>query len=206
MITYSFTAFSQNTASDLFKTNNIVWYGLNFAGAKMVGNFDQAMGAGQSSAYELRDKWIPAWNGLMVNEPSNFKIKEAFRKNDVYYDLKPTEIMNHEINLDGFITLNSFTFSDADRTVSDIVSKLNGGEKKEGVGIVFIVESFNKITEDASVYVTVFDIKTKNVLITERVNGKPAGFGLRNFWAGAMKRIIKQVNDVNYKYWKSKNK
>lgn len=60
--------------------------------------------------------------------------------------------------------------------------------------------------DEAVVYVTVFDIKTKNVLILERMVGKPMGIGLRNFWAGAMKHVIKQITTDYYNLWKSKAK
>ena len=206
LISLSFESYAQNTGKDLFTTKNIVWYGLNFAEAKMVGLFDQAAGAGAASPGEIRDKWIPAWNVLIVNEPDHYKIKEAFRKNEVYFDLSPTEKMNHEIKLDNFVSYNAFNFSDPNKTVQDVVSALKGGDKNEGIGLVFVVESFNKTSDEASIYVTVFDIKTKKVLITEKIIGKPAGFGLRNFWGGAIKRILKQISDVNYSYWKSKEK
>lgn len=197
---------SQNTAKDLFKTNSIVWYGLNFSEAKMVGQFDQAVGAGAASASELKNKWMSAWNGLIISEPQNFKIAEAFNKDEVYNDLAPTEKQNLAIKNDELMAINDYSFADPKKTVSDIISKLSSGDKKEGIGVTFIVESFNKITNEANVYVTVFDIKTKTVLITEKVTGKPAGIGLRNFWGGAIKHIIKQIKSTYYGQWKSKNK
>lgn len=89
------------------------------------------------------------------------------------------------------------------KTVSKVISKLGHGEKTEGIGVTFVVESFNKSTDEASIYVTVFDIKTKNVLILERIIGKPMGIGLRNFWAGAVKHVIKQITTEYYSKWKT---
>lgn len=200
------TMLSQNTAKDLFNTNSIVWYGLNFSQAKMVGQFDQAVGAGAASASEIKNKWISAWNGLIISEPQNFKLAEAFNKDEVYNDLAPTDKQNQTIKNDDLMSSNDYSFADPKKTVNSIISKLSGGDKTEGIGVTFIVESFNKITNQATVYVTVFDIKTKTVLITEKVTGKPAGIGLRNFWGGAIKHIIKQIKSDYYSKWKSANK
>lgn len=203
LIASAFTVFGQNTKQDISKTNEIIFYGLNFSQAKMVGQFDQAVGAGAATASELKDKWIPAWNTLVITEPQNFKIKEALKKDKIYYDIKPTEKMNQEIKLDDFMGVNAYKFQDATKTVQDVISGLPAGDKSEGVGMTFIVESFDKTNDEASVYVTLFDIKTKAVLVAEKIVGKPKGIGLRNFWAGAVKHIIKQIDDTYYNNWKS---
>ncbi|MFN8116142.1 MAG: hypothetical protein U0W65_08515 [Bacteroidia bacterium] len=200
------SVFAQFTAKDVFSSKTIVWYGLNFSEAKMVGQFDQAMGAGPASGSDIKNKWIPQWNSLIMTEQKNFKIKEAFQKDEVFYDITPTEKQNQNINSDDLMSFNTYTFKDAQKTAKEIVSKLKGGEKTEGIGVTFIVESFNKSMDEAVVYVTVFDIKTKNVLILERMVGKPMGIGLRNFWAGAMKHVIKQITTDYYNLWKSKAK
>lgn len=200
------SSFAQLTAKDVFSSKTIVWYGLNFSEAKMVGQFDQAMGAGPASASDLKNKWIPNWNALIMTEPKNFKIKEAFQKDEVFFDIIPTDKQNQNINTDELISFNTYTFKDAQKTVKDVISKLKGGEKTEGIGVTFVVESFNKSMDEAVFYVTVFDIKTKNVLIMERMVGKPVGIGLRNFWAGAVKNVIKQITTNYYSLWKSKAK
>jgi len=201
----SFSILSQNTAKEIFSFNTVVWYGLNFTKAKMIGQFDQAMGAGAASGNDLKNKWIPAWNSIILTEPKNFKIKEAFKKDEVFYDIAANEKLNANINSEELMTFNSYKFDDAQKTVKEIVSKLKGGERTEGIGVTFIVESFNKSLDEAVFYVTVFDIKTKNILIIEKIIGKPVGIGLRNFWAGAVKHVIKQITTDYYKIWKSKS-
>lgn len=202
LLALSFNSFSQNTVKEVFTSNTIVWYGLNFSKAKMIGQFDQAMGAGMASGSDLKNKWIPSWNSIILTEPKNFKIKEAFHKDDVFYDITANEKLNANINAEELMTFNSYKFDDSQKTVKDIVAKLRGGEKTEGIGVTFIVESFNKSLDEAVFYVTIFDIKTKNVLITERIVGKPVGIGLRNFWAGAVKHALKQITTDYYKMWK----
>jgi len=47
-------------------------------------------------------------------------------------------------------------------------------------------------------------MKTKEVLIAERLMSKPAGVGLRNFWAGAIHRTMKEIRDSRYMVWRKK--
>ncbi len=121
----------------------------------------------------------------------------------MFYDVTPTDKANYAISTDDLMSFNSFKFTDAQKTVSKVISKLGHGEKTEGIGVTFVVESFNKSTDEASIYVAVFDIKTKNVLILERIIGKPMGIGLRNFWAGAVKHVIKQITTDYYSKWRT---
>ncbi len=197
-------AFAQNTIKDLSSAKEIVWFGVNFADAKMIGAFDQGFGAGEASANSIKNRWIPEWNGLVVSEPKQFKIAEAFKKEDVYYDLASNEKLNANLNTEKLMSYNPYSFTDSKATTKDIVSKLDGIEKKEGIGVVFIVESFNKSKEEAVFYVTLFDIKTKNILVSEKIIAKPMGIGLRNFWAGAVKHAIKQIDKEYYYFWKNK--
>ena len=197
---------SQNTVKDLFQAKEIVWYGLNFTEARMVGSFDQAFGAGEASASEIKNKWMSAWNGLIIAEPQNYKLKEAFEKESVYFDIGPAEKANQSIKTGELMSANAFSFADPQKSVKNALTRMNGGEKSAGIAATFVVESFNKTTDEATVYAVVFDIKTKAVLISEKISGKPTGIGLRNFWAGAMKQVIKQIQKSYYPKWKAAGK
>jgi trans-2-enoyl-CoA reductase len=85
-----------------------------------------------------------------------------------------------------------------------MVNNYKGDVKKEGIGLSFIVENFNKGSQMATVYVTFFDIASKKVLISEKLSGKAMGIGMRNYWAGAIKAMLKQIDLTEYKNWKTK--
>lgn len=206
LVVASCSVFAQNTAKDFFSKNEMVWFGLNFSEAKMVGQFDQGMGAAPATGSDIKNKWISGWNGIVIAEPKNFKLKESFHKDEVYFDLSPNEKLNSTIKSDEIMTFNTYEFKDAQKTIKQVVSKLTGGDKTEGLGVVFVVESFDKGANEATAYVTIFDIKTKNILVTEKVKGTPKGIGLRNFWAGAIKDMINKVNSTYYSNWKSNAK
>ncbi|MCW3070636.1 MAG: hypothetical protein JWO44_526 [Bacteroidetes bacterium] len=190
------------TAKDAFNATEVVWYGLDFTKAKFVGQFDQGFGAMPATGTDMRNKWIPQWNALIAKEPQNFKIKDAFRKDNVYYDLAPLNELNSKIDVDNCMSFNPGKIERAD--IDAMVKKYGTGDKKEGIGLTFIVENFNKNMEMADVYVTFFDIATKKVLFTEKMSGKTIGVGMRNYWAGAIKNILKQIDGGEYKAWKAK--
>jgi hypothetical protein len=191
------------TAKDAFAAKEIVWYGLDFTKAKFVGQFDQGFGAMPATGTDMRNKWIPQWNALIAKEPQNFKIKEAFRLDNVYYDMASLNELNSKIDVDNCMSFNSGQLAKAD--IDAMVKKYTAGDKKSGIGLAFIVENFNKGAEAADVYVTLFDIASKKVLFCEKMSGKAMGVGMRNYWAGAIKAIIKEIDTSAYKNWKSSN-
>lgn len=185
----------------IFSSKEIVWYGLDFSKAHFVGSFDQGFGYLTASGYDMKTKWIPEWNGIIVREPANFDFKKAFKKDNIKYNLNPLAKVNQTIDA---IECMSFTTEKISRTTIDsLVANYPDSDIKEGIGVSFIVENFDKTTETASVYVTFFDIKTKKVLLCNLLIGKPSGVTLRNFWLGAIKDIIKQITKKEYNKWKS---
>lgn len=188
-------------AKDVFTTDEIVWFGLDFSKAKMVGQFTQFGDAGEASGTQMKQKFFPAWNMLVLNEPKNFDLKKAFRKTGIFNDLSVVEKRNAAVDPDKLFTYNEHKIEKSE--IEKIIAEYKGGEKKEGIGLVFIVEAFSKPAEMGSFYVTLFDIASHKVLITERLAGRTGGFGLRNYWARSVKEVIQQIDKTSYTSWKT---
>ncbi len=200
VLTSFFVSHAQNSNDAVFTTKDLVWYGLDFTKATFVGQFDQGFGAMPAKGYDMRTKWIPQWNNLIPAEPKKYDLKKAFRKDNVYYDLGPVAEVNSKLNEDKIMSFNQ---ANIDRATFDVmISKYGVGDKKEGLGCVFIVEYFNKNEAIASIYVTFFDIATKKILLCEKVKGKALGVGMRNYWAGSIKDILTIISETEYKKWK----
>ena len=173
------------------KAEEIVWCGMDFTKATFVGQFDQGMGLSPATGLDIKNKWIPQWNSLIVSEPQNFDFRK-FLKKSVYYDIANLNELNRTIDTEKCMAYNPGKIERS--AIDEMIKKYTAGDKKEGVGLVFIIENFDKGTQMAGVYVTYFDIKTKKVLKCDKYAGKAVGIGMRNYWAGAMKAIIKQLN------------
>ena len=94
-------------AKSVFSAKEIVWYGLDFTKATFVGQFDQGMGALPATGSDIKNKWMGEWNSLIAREPQNFKIKEAFRADNIYYDMAPINEINSKIDPDKCMSFNA---------------------------------------------------------------------------------------------------
>ena len=83
-------AMAQNTAKDIFNKDNIVWCGLDFSKAKMIGQFDQGYGISPASGSDIKSKYAPGWNGLIINEQKKYDLGRTFRKTNVNFDINVT--------------------------------------------------------------------------------------------------------------------
>ncbi|MBC7861348.1 MAG: hypothetical protein IAF38_00155 [Bacteroidia bacterium] len=180
------------TIQSIFQ-ENIIWYGLDFSAARFC-NFAE-------TPDKLKTGLIPAWNFLIPNEPAKFNISSIFRKRNVIFDLGPVAQINAGINETQMLSFNPCSFSNPQEVIISAVKNYGPGQVASGLGLVFIVESFDKGRQVAAVYITFFDIASKQVILAEKVEGRPKGFGLRNYWAGAIFDIMKIVGINVYNSW-----
>jgi hypothetical protein len=186
----------------IFTSYEIVWYGLDFTKAHCIGNFDEGFEKDTRNTDYLQKVWIPSLNNLIATEQNNFNLKKAFKKQFVYYDLTSINHLNEKLDTQELLNYNETRITQS--ILKEMIKKYEGSKYKEGIGLAFIVENFNKNSNTGSLYVTFFDIATKKVLMQEYMTGKPAGLGLRNYWAGAVKDILMQIDFFEYYKWKNK--
>ncbi len=198
-----FGAANAQTASDLFKSGGvkISWLGLDFSHAKFVGDFYQFKEAGKISAADLRNKYFPDWNRIIINEQKKYDVNGMLNKDNVAYDIDMLMGLNAATGLDNIEGNNPPGYKQED--IKKFVSQypLSG---KSGIGVALVVESFNKGADEAIFHFVAINEATKEILVYERIVGSPRGFGVKNYWAGAIYDVIKQIRDDYYKTWKSK--
>ena len=181
---FSFQINAQHNTSDIFKVNEITWYGLDFSNVRLIGAI------GFKNPEKIKNYYFDAWNSLIINETNKYKLGKFFHKELVEQNLSIVTNRNKLPNLDELVIESEYSFGT--EKVKQIISEYDSGDK-EGIGLVFIVESLNKYEEKAIIWVTFFDIETKQVLLTERLAGKAGGYGFRNFWAGAYYKVMKSA-------------
>lgn len=175
----------------------IVWLGVDFSHAKLIGEFAQFGGAGEKSTSEVQQTYFPAWNMLFVNEQDKYDVKKAVHADEVFFDLDDIKAKNAAVpnkELSSYNAPSPFTKEEIQKFVKGYKSS-----QKDGKAAAFIVETFNKGEKAAWVDFVLIDLKTKQVIVTDRFKGEPSGFGIRNYWAGALAHIIKQVEKKKYK-------
>lgn len=192
------------TKEDLFKPSNIKvsWLGIDFSHVKLIGEFSQFADAGNKSSFQIRDQYFPGWNNLILSEPDKYDIKGMLRKSDVYYDIDMIMSLNSTTAIENLESNNNPNYGRDD--INDFVTAYNI-KNIEGIGVLFIAESLNKNTGQGLFHFVAINLKTKEVLIHERLIGEPGGFGLRNYWGRSIYNIMKEIKTYHYNKWKNKS-
>ncbi len=200
LISFTLAGFSQ-TAKDLFNVSDvkISWLGIDFSHVKLIGDFSDFAGAGEKSTVQIRDKYFPQWNHLILSESNKYDLRGMLRKGDLFYDIGMIMDLNARTSIE-----NMETYNVPDYRKEDIEGFVKGYDLngKEGIGVLFVAECLNKNFTEAYFHFVAINMHTKEVLVHERLRGVPRGFGLRNYWAGAVYNIIKDIRNTHYQTWK----
>lgn len=185
--------FSQDM-NEIFNSDKCTWYGLDFSKVQLIGSEDF------NDPEAIRDRWFASWNYLFISESEKYDVGKAFQKDIVDDYLDIVNKRNSEVDVSNLVsTDNNYSISEDD--VKAVVNEYDS-EGKSGLGIVFVMEAFNKFTEHGSMWVTFFDIDSREVLLTQKLIGKAGGFGFRNYWAKTYYNVLKEVEKKKYKQWK----
>jgi hypothetical protein len=199
-ILFTVNLFSQDM-SEIFQTEKATWFGLDYSEAYFIGS------EGFTNPSDIKDRYFNSWNILIKNEYDKYNLGKFFKKSKVEISLENVTKRNQDLNIyDRVIDDNSkMLHLDKDK-VQEMINKYEFNDDQEGLGIVFIVESYSKTAVIANYFVTFFDIKTKKVLLTERMEGKPGGFGIRNYWAKSYYNVLNKIYKKRYKAWEKEYK
>jgi hypothetical protein len=201
-IFFTIHAFCQQ-ASDIFKNTDIkyYWLGIDYSHVKLIGDFSQFGNAGEKSSSEVKNKYFPSWNNIVLDEREKYDVKGMLRKDYITYETDMMTEINSNTPVEELEAANAvvYTRDDIEKFVKTYNPKI-----KAGIGIAFIAESLNKAETEAWYHFVAIDLSTNKILIYDRLKGKPGGIGLRNYWAGSIYDVIKDIKNIKYKEWKSK--
>ncbi|MBI1287801.1 MAG: hypothetical protein GC178_09500 [Flavobacteriales bacterium] len=177
-------SFGQRTMKDFMNENcDVVWFGLDFTKARMIGE------EGFHDPVAIKEDYFRKWNHLMISEGDKYEWGKALLIADLKYDYGVVDVVNDQVKVKSLVINKSYSISEDD--IKSAVKAYTIEDYKDGIGIVILVESFDKIKEQGFGYLTFFDIGTKQVLYTHKLIGDASGFGFRNYWAGAIYNWLK---------------
>lgn len=182
--------FSQ-TVSDIFDTKAMTFYGLDFTESKCIG----------PSEFPGTDIMIndlfQQWNDMFMIGQKKIKIGSPYKKKEVSYDTSVYEF-NSQIDPEYLIIDKAFSLKRS--RIADITEKY-ADKTKSGIGLVYVVEALNAKEEYLSVWITFFNIKTGEVLISEPSRSIGKGKEIYDYWRVAFIRLYASSAD-DYKNWK----
>lgn len=194
----SLQGFSQRSMSKVFDgKTKIVFLGLDFTQARFIGK------DGFEDTYKLKTYYLANWNMLLEEEYAKYNMPLiSLNAKNYLTETSDLILLNDEIeDIESMIINGSYNIDENDIKKSVKKYKLT---QDDGIGVSFIVESFNKPLEKAVIWVTFINLNNGSLLYTERMEGKADGFGLRNFWAGSIHDVIMQIKESRYRVWKRK--
>eukprot|EP01034_Spumella_vulgaris_P017007 gene17007-21684_t len=101
---------------------------------------------GFSDPNDIVSRIFGEWNNLMVNEKAKYDVKYAFNKTDAEYDFSVVEKRNAAVKAGELVTNNSYKIDE-----KAVAAAIKGySSKAKGLGIVLVVEKFDKTEELAS--------------------------------------------------------
>jgi hypothetical protein len=174
----------------------IVWLGLDFTQVRMVGPLGTV---DKNELVQLFDDI----NMVVISERSKYNFEAALRKDEVPYNLEVATKLNSEIDPNRAIAYASK--DEAARLNEEAISVLVKQYKfdnKEGIGLVFFMETLDKVREQGTMWVTFFSLSDRNVLFTERMSGIAGGISFRNHWARTVYEVIDQIRNTKFAEWR----
>ena len=191
-----FSAFAQS-AKDIFEKREIVFLGIDFSQARFIGSGEFL------NHYEIKNKYIPAWNNLILKERDKYDVKKYFRMDDVEHEFDVVRALHDDIDVEEKVINSDYELSEEDiqKAVKEYNFNADNVDTDKKIGLVFIAEYLMKFKEDediepiGSYWVTFFDTESRKVLLTERMKGEPGGFGFRNYWARTYYNVMQNAKE-----------
>ena len=180
-------AFSQQSA---LKSKTLTWFGLDYSNANFIGSKD--FNDSRTIKYTLFEQW----NSVIISETEKYNFKKFYQKENINYFIDVIIDRNENTNVERAISNNYAKSMHLTKdTIQTIIDSYNIPNGMKGLGLVYIVESYNKFSNIGFYYVVFFNISNREVIYTERFDGKAKGVGLKNHWANTVIYVLKKSSE-----------
>lgn len=195
LLFFGFTINAQ-TVNDVFNPNTkMTWLGLDFTATKLIGDREA-----WKNTEHVREVF-ESLNYLMEKEKDKYDVALTMDKPNTDYELRVTLSHNSKLTFDNLFSDDPYDHVLKESDIQQIVSKYDFKDL-HGLGLLFNIETFNKPGEQSIIWITFVNMDTKKVLLTEKMTQQPMGFGLRNYWAGAIAKTLKDIKKTDYERWR----
>ena len=182
--------------SDFLKTREILWVGINFAKAKFTRE-------GFDFSQENLQHYLQEWNKLILNDQKKYDIRMSFRKPIMKYDLSAITKLNKSLKVSDILTLFiSSQHVNSDEQMRQYTASLELPATLP-YALMFAVESFDSTVKTAAIWVVITKTDTKEVVLCEKFLKKPAGIGLRNYWARTFYNVFYDIQSDAFRRWEN---
>ena len=154
---------------EVFESKSITYYGLDFSHFKLYNM--KKVGTEESVI-----KYIPAWIEYFESKKGEPSLNELFKFNvKTNFEL----LYRYKALADNWISFSINTLNND--SIQSIVNSYPSSDLNE-IGLVIIVECFDKETENVIVNYTFFNIQTKEILWSIKLRGDAGRAGMTDHW------------------------
>lgn len=174
--------------ADVFKSDELVFAGVDFSLMKFIAKPN----------YKNRDfePFLKGWTKRAKILYTDTRLRLLFDKNAVYVDTASCDSLNKLAYLNDKLTYSKYNVSK--KQIPPLIRRLQL-ESKEGIGLLVVVEFFEKKTEKSSAFIVFFDIATRNILMCDYFWSSHAnGFGMTNHWSNGLKDNLSKYSVQHY--------
>lgn len=174
-----------------FAQTSVIFYGVDYS-------FVKVRGADESDAAFVQA--FERINSLFISQGEKFDVAKYMRQPIAKQEFDATQKAMNEAFEAASINSHTLLTNDANYDCrKQIDAQVAGYEipQSEGTGVVIVANMLDKSKDRGSYYFVTFDIASRKVTTCILAEGKPGGFGLRNYWANSLYLALK-------KYYKHK--
>lgn len=181
------SSFAQLKMTDLAEgQTKLTFFGYDFTQVRFIGSsyFRDTSG--------LRDYFMPEWNRLIFVEERKYSLQGAFKLKPVKYSssIDIVNVLNHSIAIKLRIIDEAYTITE--EQAKKAIEQYHP-DAKEGIGCSIVVEALDRPAETIRAWIVFFDMKTMQVLMTEKLEGKTRGISMRNYYAAGFANITEKI-------------
>jgi len=165
--------------------DELIWFGIDYSLVQLIGSRDQF-----SDLDKIRDAYFRSWNELIMIEEDKYDLMKAFSVSKISYEMENVISRSIERNMDGIVQTGSYSI---DKEQVKSVVRLNTDPAVDKVGAMFVMETLNKLGEESSMWLAVFNVASGEILYLKKYSGAAGGFGFRNYWARSYYNVISNL-------------
>lgn len=163
--------------------DTLYYYGIDLSHVRVTDEDKIARSLNYSIVYPS------AWIAYVEEELPPYKYVQAkLGKGAFYYVQKEVQHNTLQVN-PNFIIAEDYSFS-VDTAYQAV--KTYNLTQKSGIGLVLIAENFNKHHDASSIWITFFDLKTREVLWAVRLTGNCKHMGYTAHWGSGIVKGFKR--------------
>lgn len=181
---------------DFLTTKEITWVGIDFSKAKIVRE-------GFDYPTEIIQYYINEWNLLIISDQKKYDIRLSFRKPILNFDLSYISKRNKTVKaqnvLVDYLNINNI-YSEED--IIQYIAKLNLPQQTK-YALSVIVESLDKSTKTATLWIAIADTSTKKTVLCEKFLKTPSGFNTKSYWARTFYNLFFDIKNSSFHRWEN---